>query len=164
LQKHFYIIFALLMAVLVATVVTIAYSPPPRPAIVPVTLRGYTNNAAGQQLALFSVNNLGPTTVRREGHYQIQAQTSAGWTNFLDGYFAGSFLPAGATETIQVPTPTNQPVWRISFLVYPDAGKSQVVKMAVTGALISIGLKPHYRMIRCQVQSNWVVNEPAEKP
>ncbi|EEF58032.1 hypothetical protein [Pedosphaera parvula] len=153
-------ILALGAVIIGALVTSIAFLPPPGRPNVTVTLLGYTNDATGTRLARIAVNNLSASAIRRAALYHIQIPTPTGWTNLSYSHSLGSeMLGAGASQILTVPSPTNQPSWRISFLTYPDAGKGQVVKWVVTDPLLRIGLKPRYRIMFYEIHGDWIEGE-----
>ena len=132
----------------------------PGPPNASVTLLGYTNDTNGIRLARFAITNLGASAVKRLVHYQIQIPSPTGWTvDSAGSILGGRLLGAGASETVTVPAPTNQPSWRISILTYTDPGHTAVSKWEMTVAMLHAVLTPRYRVMLYSIYSNLITEE-----
>jgi hypothetical protein len=148
----------------VALVRWIALQPPPGRPNVLVAFLGYSNGPTGARLARFAVTNLSASAVGRQVH-SIEISTPTGLTNqFASRFWAAAYpmpvvLGAGASEVFAVPAPTDQPPWRMSLIFYPDAGAGRALKWPVTTALMRIGVKARYRIMRYQFYGPWIGSE-----
>ena len=125
-----------------------AFQPPPGRPNISITFLGYTNAATGTRLAKIAVTNLNPTAIFvYQPHISIQALTDpSGYEHYFSGVNCSwsSMLDRGASGSFTIPPPTNQPPWRLSFLVYPDRGRSakNTINGVVGFSCLSVGVWP----------------------
>lgn len=155
--KRTLIVLGLILAALAVLFTWAALQPPPARANVTVMFAGYTNDTAGARFAAFTIINPGPSAVRRLSHYRIQIPTATRWTNLSVCWFSGggSILPAGSSETVTVPAPTNQS-WRVSLSVSPEVGIVCDVMGSIAEAARFAGLRTRYRRMSYGVQCDWI--------
>jgi hypothetical protein len=99
-------------------------APPPR--YVSVVLAGYTNDALGRTLPMFSLSNLSTFGIQCS-HIGPQVQVTNSmrgeFTNLVWGWASGwtsRFLKAGEVSTVTVQPPTNAVAWRFGvFAIKP---------------------------------------------
>ena len=152
----------------------VAYLPPPGQPNISTTFLGYTNDATGTRLAKIAVNNLNATTIFvYEPNIEIQAPTDpSGYEHYFSGVNCSwhSMLDSGASGSFTIPPPTNQSPWRLSFLVYPDRGRSvkNSMKGVVSISCLSVGLWPLFaRFLPLDgafrhpyyIEGDWIKNE-----
>src|SRR5258708_6283270 len=80
---------------------------------VTVSLAGWRTNNMGMQQTGFRVVNRSRVMVVWTGTWWIQTKGAPPVANYASSQI--SFLGPGATQTVWLPTPTNQGAWKVSF-------------------------------------------------
>ncbi|MDB6025735.1 MAG: hypothetical protein JWM68_1958 [Verrucomicrobiales bacterium] len=113
-MKRIFLIIGSLLVCFLAIIVWMTIPQSKGQQSVAVKFLGFTNDAAGTRMATCTLSNGSPWAV--SFRYMFQLFTGKGWTNSNGGRFlSGDTLPAGASELLILPAPTNQIPWRILF-------------------------------------------------
>jgi len=133
--------------------------PPGRPTVL-VRFAGFTNDTSGIRLATFAISNASPWAVVRGGHYRVQTQAGARWTNLTHGWFPGSTLRARASEVVTLTAPTNQSEWRVAFTSHQDEGAifTMAGELLIEGQ--KLGFPTRYRRVGHPVYSDLIHEQP----
>jgi hypothetical protein len=111
-----------------------AFRPPPGRPSISVKLLSYTNDNFGTRLAMISVANLSAFPIYV---YQPRIELSEPTPGvYPQSTYVGqwhSTLGGGASGSFTIPPPTNQPTWKLSFLVCNDVGVAQMIQRIVFG-------------------------------
>jgi hypothetical protein len=125
-----------------------AFQPPPGRPSISVKLLGYTNGNFGTRLAMISVTNLSAFPIYV---YQPRIELSELTRGvYPQSIYVGqwhSTLRGGASGSFTIPPPTNQPTWKLSFLVCNDVGAAQMIQRIIFGAR---------RQMPSRVEGDWM--------
>lgn len=104
---------------------------------------GYTNNAAGKRVAVFSINNRSAIAVRRQWYYEVQVFSGTKWapqpTVHLP-YARGPVIPPNQSEIWTINAPAADGRWRVWFPYVEDHGRLRQMKKTIRGKLRGLGL------------------------
>jgi hypothetical protein len=117
-------VIAVIFVPIAAMFTWILMQPPlPRPSLA-ISFLGYSNDARGTRMALFTSSNSVPNAVRRISHYRIQTPMGERSTNVSEGWFSngGLLMRTRETEWLSIVAPTNQPPWRLWVTANPYGG------------------------------------------
>jgi hypothetical protein len=158
MTKTIFIAFGVILVAVAGLLTWIALQPPAVRPSATVIFGGYTNDAAGMRLAVFTVSNTSVSSVRRLSHYWIQIPTSKRWTNISEGWFScgTSVLPSGGTEVVTVVVPTNQASWRPRLTMTPDVGALRDMMDSLMAAARNAGLPTRSRKMTYSASSDWI--------
>jgi hypothetical protein len=145
---------ALVFVAFLAWVACQAFQPPPGSPNISVKLLGYTNDTSGTRLAMIAVTNLSAFKISiAQPRIEIPTQTRDTYTPSYLGRWH-SVLRGGASGNFTIPPPTNQPTWKLSFLVYNDVGSAQVIQRTVAAWIFGVT-----RHMPSRIESNWIEAE-----
>ena len=139
----------------------VAIQPPPGRPNVSITFLGYTNDPTGARLARIAITNLDNSAVYAYRPL-VEIPATASPTGLAYYPPAGDthwhlIVGGKASGTLTVPTPTNQPRWKLTFLAYPDFGTARIaVERVVSLSCLSVGLVPRYLRLPHELEGDWV--------
>lgn len=104
---------------------------------------GYTNNAAGKRVAVFSINNRSPLAIRRQWYYEVQVVSNGTWNpqptvRFRYGH--GPIIPPNQSEIWTIDAPAADSRWRVWFPYVEDHGPWREMKKTIRRKLRGLGL------------------------
>jgi len=103
----------------------------------------YTNNTAGEQVAMFSINNRSRIAIRRQWYYEVQVLTNGTWkpepTVHLR-YRHGPVIPPNQSEVWTIAAPAADNRWRLWFPYVEDHGRLRQMKATIRRKLRGLGL------------------------
>jgi hypothetical protein len=146
-RRTFAVVLALTVALLgIALLAWLAINPVAQPgdaSAVHAAFLGYTNNAAGKQVVVFSITNRSQLAVRREWYYEVQVLTGGNWApqpTVQLPYGYGPVIHPNQSEiwTINVPTAAGR--WRVWFPYVAYHGRLREMKTAIRRELRGLGL------------------------
>jgi hypothetical protein len=124
-----------------------------------VTYLGQTNDTAGKRFSNFSVKNQSDSTVRLYRPF-VESDPSSPTGRIFDVSGGRSFLQltleSGASSNFSIPSPLNQPRWKLSLLAYPNWGRGREIKTLLWAIAVRIGIKLDYRSGPYNVYSDWI--------
>jgi hypothetical protein len=104
---------------------------------------GYTNNAAGKRVAIFSINNRSPLAIRREWYYEVQVLSGTTWapqpTVRLPWARQPVILP-NQSEIWTINAPSADGKWRVWFPYVEHQTRFQDMKETIRRKLRRLGL------------------------
>ena len=104
---------------------------------------GYTNNAVGQRLAVFSINNRSPLGVRREWYYEVQVLTAGSWVPQATvrlPFARGPVILPNSNEVWTIKAPVADGKWRVWFPYVEHQTRLQEAKETIRRKLRGLGL------------------------
>ena len=143
-------IFGLLFVALLAWIAwanfQLKFQPRERPEI-SFKLLGYTNDADGTKLAMFTITNLGASKIFVYQPKGVTEPRSAiAFSKYIQWH---STLRSGASANFAILPPTNQSQWKGAVYVENDLGASQVLQRLMGSA----------RYMPWEIQSDWIESE-----
>ena len=113
-------------------------------AAVSAAFLGYTNNAAGKRVAIFSINNRSPLPIRRERYYETHVLTGGIWvpqpTVHLP-YARGPVIPSNQSEVWTIDVPAREGRWRVCFPYVEHQTQFEEMKEAIREKLRGLGFR-----------------------
>jgi hypothetical protein len=144
-------ISALIFVAFLAWLAFQAFQPPPGRPSISVNLLGYTNDNFGTRLAMISVTNLSAFPIYLyQPRIEISAQTRGVYPQSIYVGQWHSTLDGGASGSFKIPPPTNEPTWKLSFLVCKDVGAAQMIQRIISG----VG-----RQLPSRIEGDWMGSE-----
>jgi len=110
---------------------------------VSATFVGYTNNAAGTRVVIFSINNRSPLAIRREWYYEVQVLTGGTWApqpTVRLPYARGPVIPPNQSEIWTINAPSADGKWRVWFPYVEHRTRFQEMKETIRRKLRGLGL------------------------
>jgi hypothetical protein len=146
-RRTFAIALALTVLLLGIGLLALLVITPARPvgnaSAVSAAFLGYTNNAVGKRIAVFSINNRSPIAVRRQWYYEVQVFSGTTWapqpTVHLP-YGLGPIIPPNQSEIWTINAPAAGGKWRVWFPYVEDHGRLRQMKKTIRGKLRGLGL------------------------
>src|SRR5688572_7360864 len=162
--RAFRIAVALVLALMVLGVLALLLITPSRPpgdaSAVSAKFLGYTNNAAGTRVAVFSITNRSSIAIRRQWYYEVQVLTNGTWkpqptVRFRYGH--GPVIAPKQSEIWTINAPVAEGRWRVWFPYVEYHGPMRETKKWVRRELRGLGLpfkdsEPSYMGLTEEVQ------------
>jgi hypothetical protein len=129
---------------LLAVLVMLPTRPRGDASAISTTFVGYTSNAAGKRVAVFSIHNRSPLAIRRQWYYEVQVLTGSKWTpqpTVRLPYAHGPVIPPNQSEIWTINAPVANARWRMWFPYEEDRTRFQEMKETVRRKLRSFGLR-----------------------
>jgi hypothetical protein len=117
--------------------------PPGDASAVSATFLGYTNNAAGRRVAVFSINNRSPIAIRRQWYCEVQVLTNGTWKpqpTVRFRYRHGPVIAPKQSEIWTINAPSVEGRWRVWFPYVEYHGPMRETRKWVRRKLRSVGL------------------------
>ena len=112
---------------------------------VSATFLGYTNNAAGTRVAIFSINNRSPLPIRRERYYETHVLTDGTWKpqpSVHLPYARGPVISPNQSEVWTIDVPAREGRWRVVFPYVEHQTQFEEMKEAIRKKLRGLGFRP----------------------
>jgi hypothetical protein len=145
--RTFATVVALATVLMILGVLALLLITPSRPtgdaSAVSAKFLGYTNNAAGTQVVMFSISNRSSIAIRRQWYYEVQVLTNGTWkpqpTVHLR-YGHGPVIAPNQSESWTINEPLVEGRWRVWFPYVEYHGPARQMKKWVRRELRSLGL------------------------
>jgi hypothetical protein len=153
-MKRVLLILCWAVCILVGFVAWVAFQPPAGRPNMAIAFAGYTNDSSGVRLAQFSVTNMENSSV----DVQLRTVEIRNVTNLWVGAPAGP-ISSHASRSFTVKAPDEHVPWRVSMIVYPERGKSALMKSVASEALRRGRIRTRYQIRFYFFYSEWIGNE-----
>ena len=166
-RRTFAIAMALAMVLLIlGGLLALLLITPDRPqgdaSAVSATFLGYTNNAAGARVAVFSISNRSPLPIRRERYYETHVLIDGIWKpqpSVHLPYARSPVIPPNQSEVWAIDVPAKEGRWRVCFPYVEHQTQLEEMKEAIRKKLRGLGFRlrgprPTYAGFSDEVASN----------